>query len=168
MFPPSTLITLVLGFSALFSAQIAAATQTHTVKRRVIPICSNVYHKSTQFRIFELFDKSDLRFHQPFEKLHEESTHHRHHRPGWLLPGRTPSRQGLRGPRPETARLLVQHGAGGPYLRRSPLLLPGPLLSPLCRPHRWRLSRQHPLPAARSEEHTSEIQPLMHLLCRVL
>ena len=42
----------------------------------------------------------------------EDSVHHRHHRPGRLLPRRAAAGEGLRGPRPGPARLDAQPRAG--------------------------------------------------------
>ena len=49
----------------------------------------------------------------------EEGAHHRHHRPGRLVPRRAPARQGLRGPRPDPPLELVLRPADRPPLRGS-------------------------------------------------
>ena len=53
------------------------------------------------------------------EDRDEDSTDHRNHRPGRLIPGRAAARQGLRGPRPHPPRLHLQHRADRPPLHGS-------------------------------------------------
>ena len=71
--------------------------------------------------------------------------HHRHHRPGRLVPRRAPAGQGLRGPRPDPAEQPVQHRPDRPPVRRS---APGtdPALPPLRGPDRQLVAHRAPAP----------------------
>ena len=73
-------------------------------------------------------DDGDVVAHGPHEAsgrwmasmgAHEARHHHRHHRPGRVLPRRAAARQGLRGPRARAPVVLVQHRADRPPLPRS-------------------------------------------------